>query len=168
MDYIHSIPALAPFLKGSDYTDIKVFEYSCSMRAFIAGMLSYNPWWLKLLYRIRGFLVHLIGLERQDSIDLRPIMRPGDVSLMPGDLALFFIVRIAKDEAYWISETPEDRHLSAYFGVVVEPLDETNKRFYVLTIVKYKHWTGPVYFNLIRPFHHLVVSQMARAGAMSL
>ncbi len=37
-------------------------------------------------------------------------------------------------------------------------------RFYVITTVFYKHWTGPVYFNYIRPFHHLVVSQMAKYG----
>jgi hypothetical protein len=34
----------------------------------------------------------------------------------------------------------------------------------IKVVVHYKHWTGPVYFNLIRPFHHLVVSRMARAG----
>jgi len=38
-------------------------------------------------------------------------------------------------------------------------------RYYIVTIVHYLHWTGPVYFNLIRPFHHLVVARMARAGA---
>ena len=37
-------------------------------------------------------------------------------------------------------------------------------RYYVVTAVNYKHWTGPVYFNLIRPFHHLVVSRMAKHG----
>ncbi|NQY75258.1 MAG: DUF2867 domain-containing protein [Candidatus Margulisbacteria bacterium] len=26
------------------------------------------------------------------------------------------------------------------------------------------HWTGPIYFNLIRPIHHLVVTKMAKAG----
>lgn len=36
----------------------------------------------------------------------------------------------------------------------------TLRRF--ITTVYYKHWTGPVYFNLIRPFHHLVVSRMAQ------
>jgi hypothetical protein len=36
--------------------------------------------------------------------------------------------------------------------------------YYPITIVFYKHWTGPVYFNLIRPFHHLVVARMARHG----
>jgi hypothetical protein len=30
--------------------------------------------------------------------------------------------------------------------------------------VHYKHWAKPVCFNLIRPFHHLVVSRMAKPG----
>ena len=42
LEYIHSIPAVESFLEGSDYADIKIFESSNSMRAFIAGMLSYN------------------------------------------------------------------------------------------------------------------------------
>ena len=79
-------------------------------------------------------------------------------------LVTFFVVRCAREGAYWISETPDDRHLRAYFGVVKEPLSQTVSRFFVFTTVYYKHWTGPVYFNLIRPFHHLVVSRMARAG----
>jgi hypothetical protein len=48
--------------------------------------------------------------------------------------------------------------------VVVEPLTMGN-RFLVVTIVHYRHWTGPVYFNVIRPFHHIVVWQMMKAGA---
>ncbi|MCP5103876.1 MAG: DUF2867 domain-containing protein, partial [bacterium] len=35
---------------------------------------------------------------------------------------------------------------------------------HVVTIVHYKHWTGPVYFNLIRPFHHLVIRRMMKAA----
>ncbi|MCP4630164.1 MAG: DUF2867 domain-containing protein [bacterium] len=41
----------------------------------------------------------------------------------------------------------------------IRSLDSKTNRFYVITVVHYKHWTGPVYFNLIRPFHHLVVSR---------
>jgi hypothetical protein len=40
-----------------------------------------------------------------------------------------------------------------------------HKRFHVVTIVHYRRWTGPVYFNVIRPFHHLVVYQMAKSAA---
>jgi hypothetical protein len=72
---------------------------------------------------------------------------------------------MAQEDVYWFAETPPDRHLKAYFGVVVEPLANDLKRYYIVTIVHYLHWTGPVYFNLIRPFHHLVVARMAQAGA---
>ena len=61
-----------------------------------------------------------------------------------------------------MSETPEDNHLKAYFGIAREPVTDSVNRFYVITTVYYKHWTGPVYFNLIRPFLHLVVSRLAR------
>ena len=76
----------------------------------------------------------------------------------------FFTVRCAKEDVYWISETPDDKHLRAFFGVVKETSNNSMNRFHVITTVFYKHWTGPVYFNLIRPFHHLVVSRMARHG----
>ena len=56
-----------------------------------------------------------------------------------------------------------DTHLTAYLGVVAEPIPPDN-RFHVITIVHYQRWTGPVYFNVIRPFHHLVVSKMVKAG----
>jgi hypothetical protein len=41
-------------------------------------------------------------------------------------------------------------------------------RFRVVTIVHYRHWTGRLYFNLIRPFHHWVVTGMARSGTRGL
>jgi hypothetical protein len=75
-----------------------------------------------------------------------------------------WINRQAKEEQFWISETPDDRHLQVYFGVVMEPAGNPINRFHVMTSVFFKHWTGPVYFNIIRPFRHLVVSRMARYG----
>ncbi len=134
------------------------------MRQFIAMMLSYSPIWLKSLYRVRGVFVRLLGLNKQDAPEVLPEIRAEDISLTPGREASFFIVRIAQDENFWIAETPDDKHLTAYFGIAVEPLPDGLKRFHVITIVKYRHWTGPVYFNLIRPFHHLVVKQMMKAG----
>lgn len=57
-----------------------------------------------------------------------------------------------------------DDHLTAHLGVASEPLAGGMTRFHVLTIVHYHNWAGPVYFNVIRPFHHLVVGGMAQAG----
>ena len=127
-------------------------------------MLSYYPWWVIQLYRIRKMLVRMLGLVKHEEPKELPNLQPEEVSFTPGKTVTFFIVRCAQEDLYWIAETPEDKHLKAYFGVVIEPKDDNINRFYVVTTVYYKHWTGPVYFNLIRPFHHFVVSHMARAG----
>jgi hypothetical protein len=47
---------------------------------------------------------------------------------------------------------------------LVEPLEGTRKRFHFVTIVRYKHWTGRLYFLLIRPFNWFVVNRLAQAG----
>ena len=164
MSFTQQVSEMAPLFEGSDYVDIKTVEGRTPLRKFIASMLSFYPWWVVLLYRIRALLVRMLGLVEHEAPEVLPNLQAEDVSFVPGDAVTFFTVRLAKEEHYWIGETPEDKHLRAYFAVVVEPLAENRRRFHVATIVHYKHWTGPVYFNLIRPFHHLVVSQMMRAG----
>ncbi|MBU0465284.1 MAG: DUF2867 domain-containing protein [Proteobacteria bacterium] len=116
------------------------------------------------IQKFREFLVNILGLERYEKPEVLPSIKPEDLAFDPGENASFFIVRTAKENIYWVSETPEDKHLKAYFGVVAEALSNRLTKFHVFTSVKYIHWTGPVYFNLIRPFHHLVVSSMMKAG----
>jgi hypothetical protein len=164
MEYIHRFGELKQYFENADFTDIKIVKGKTSLRSFIAAMLSYYPWWVVLLYRIRELLVRILGLVKHGAPEELPHIYPEDVSFIPGTKATFFIVRHANEDSYWFSETPDDKHLRAYLGVIAEPLESGYKRFHVITIVHYKHWTGPVYFNLIRPFHHIVVSQMARAG----
>jgi hypothetical protein len=164
MNTISQIPQIAPLLKGSNHIDVKTIEGQSSLRQFIASMLSYYPGWIVFLYRIRAILVKLLGLVEHSAPEAPPKLGPQDVSFVVGETVTFFTVRLAEEKHFWVGETPEDKHLSAYFGVVVEPMEDHHKRFHVATIVTYKHWTGPVYFNLIRPFHHLVVGRMMRAG----
>ena len=164
MNMINQIPQLSQLLEGSDHVDIKTVEGETSLRQFIASMLSYYPGWILCLYRIRAILVKLLGLYKQPVPEEIPKLIPQEVSFVVGETVTFFTVRLAEEERYWVGETPEDKHLTAYFGVFAEPLNDNRNRFYVATIVHYKHWTGPVYFNLIRPFHHLVVGRMMRAG----
>lgn len=164
MNVLSRIDVLDKYFENADVTDVKVFEGRATLRQFIAAMLSYYPWWLIMLYRTREILVRILGLVKHEEPDELPNLSPEEVSFTPGENVSFFIVQEAAEERFWVSVTPEDNHLTAYFGVVREPLDETTGRFHVFTTVYYKHWTGPVYFNIIRPFHHLVVTQMAKAG----
>ena len=164
MKSFDDIPEMAPLFEGSNYVDIKTIEADTTLRRFVAAMLSYYPFWVVWLYRLRTVLVKILGLVEHEAPEVLPNLQAEDVSFVVGDTVTFFTVRLAKEEHYWISETPQDKHLNAFLGVVVEPVAKNRKRFHVATIVHYKHWTGPLYFNLIRPFHHLVVSRMMRAG----
>lgn len=156
---------LDTYFQNVDHADVKTIEGEVDLRGFVSGMLSYYPWWLVFLYRTREILVRTLGLTRHEKPETLPSIRPEDLSFEPGSNASFFIVRTAKEDLFWVAETPEDKHLTAYLGVVAEDLDMQRTRFHVFTTIKYLHWTGPVYFNLIRPFHHLVVARMMKAGA---
>lgn len=164
IEKIKNRKSLDVFLRDRDYVDVKTIEGSLMLRPFIAAMLSYYPRWIILLYRIREVLVGILGLARHDKPDRLPKIKAQALAFQKGERAAFFTVQDAREDAYWVAQTPPDRHLTAYFGVVAEELGGGRNRFYVFTAVKYLHWTGPVYFNIIRPFHHLVVSSMMREG----
>ena len=155
-------PDVASVLEGADHIDIKTIEGQVTMREFIAGLFSYQPAWMTFLYHVRGWFVRLLGM-RQEGVPHAIQMRPEEVPMKEGQPAMFFAVALAEEERYWFAGITES-HLTAHLGVVVEPLGNGLKRFYVVTVVHYNHWTGPVYFNVIRPFHHLVVYNMAQAG----
>jgi hypothetical protein len=164
MNEILKYKELEIYFQDADHVDVKTIESGTDLRRFISGMLSYYPWWMVSLYGIREILAGTLGLVRHEKPETLPSIKPEDLSFTPGENASFFIVRDAKEEMYWVSETPEDRHLTAFLGVTAEKLNHKRTRYHVFTSVKYLHWTGPVYFNLIRPFHHMVVWCMMKAG----
>ena len=150
--------------QGMDYIDLKTTEGNVSLREFVAGMLSYYPWWVLALFRVREIVVRILGLVKHERPDELPFIRPDELSFTPGENASFFIVTNAVEDTYWVSVTPDDKHLKAWFGVVTEPIEDNLTRFYVFSTVKYLHWTGPLYFNLIRSFHHIIVRRMMKQG----
>ena len=154
------VPNLPQLLETADHVDVKTITGDVSLRQFIAGMLAYSPGWLKFLYGVRWFFVRLLGMK-QEGVPGGLKVPPEKVSFVTGAPAGFFTVQMAEEGRYWFAAASES-HLTAHLGVLVEP-GQPN-RFHVLTIVHYHRWTGPVYFNVIRPFHHIVVRQMMKAG----
>ncbi|GIH93074.1 DUF2867 domain-containing protein [Planobispora siamensis] len=152
------IPRLRALTEDADHVDVKTVEGDVSLREFLAGFISYEPGWMRLLYRIRAGFVRLLGM-RQGELPSARGTRPEEIPFTPGGKLAFFTVTEAEEDRYFVAGATES-HLTAWLAVVAEP-----GRFRVVTIVKYHRWTGPVYFNVIRPFHHLVVTRMARAGA---
>ena len=163
MNYINTIPEINIFLDGADYSEIKKVDSVKPMREFIASLLSYMPGWMVALYKVRGVLIQLLGLK-QGSYPGAEKVNPEDVLFSPGDMGSFFKVKSGEEDRYWIAGATE-KHLSGYLVVAVEPLHEGMNRFHMMTIVQYRHWTGRIYFNLIRPFHHVVAWAMMRHAA---
>ncbi len=160
--FIRQVLELVPLLAGADHIDVKTAIGEMTMREYIAAMMAYQPVWVTLLYGLRAVFVRFLGV-RQERIPRARSMKPGDVPMKPGDKLAFFHVLMAEDERFWVAEA-DDRHLNGALCVVVEPLQGNQKRFHVATVVHYHNWAGPVYFNVIRPFHHIVVGSMVRAG----
>jgi hypothetical protein len=158
--YLTNVPVVQKLLQGADHFDEKVIEGDVTLREFIAGALSYYPWWIKGLYGIRVGFVRLLGM-RQDSMPL-PSLTPENISFRAGDMVTFFKVAEGTSQQVWIASAA-DTHLTAYLVIAAEQSAQLN-RFHVGTIVHYRRWTGPVYFNVIRPFHHIVVGSMMQAG----
>lgn len=159
--YFETIPEMAALFEGADHVDVKTIEGRLGLRQFIAGLLGYMPGWLKALYGIRAVLVRLLGM-RQENIDSTPL-GPDDISFSPGDPCAFFTVTHGKENEYLAAEV-RDKHLDARLLIAAVPLPDGRTRFHVATVVIYNRWTGPVYFALVKPFHHLVVDQMMRSS----
>jgi hypothetical protein len=160
--YIQQTLEVAALLENANVIDIKVTESDVTLREFVAGMLSYQPSWVTFMYRIRAGFVRLLGMK-QGGIPRPKMMSPEKVPMEQGKRAYIFTVHSSQEDRFWMSEI-KDSHLDAMLGVVVEPLSENQRRFYVLTLVYYNQWVGRLYFNVIRPFHHLVIRVMIKAA----
>lgn len=163
MMYIKNIPEINIYLDGANHVDEKHVDSNKPMREFIAAALSYMPSWLAALYKVRRVLVRLLGLK-QGSYPGAEKIAPEDVIFSPGDMGGFFTVKAGEEDRYWIAGATE-KHLSGQLAIVAEPLPDGMRRFHMAIIVHYRHWTGRVYFNLIRPFHHVVAWAMMRHAA---
>lgn len=143
--------------QGADYVEVKVGEGGMSLREFVAGILSYRPGWMAALYRVRVWLLTALGQGKRDVSD-GDVMTADSLPINPGDKADFFEVVESDGESRWIA-VGQESHLDCMIGAWAQPAcgKPGVNRFHLVTIVRYRSWAGPVYFNIIRPFHHLVV-----------
>ncbi|CCO24851.1 DUF2867 domain-containing protein [Maridesulfovibrio hydrothermalis] len=156
---VQSIDSLKKLMKDADYMDSKSFTGDCTLIHFLDRMLRYEPVWLRWLYIVRSVLAKLMRLEHDEVGHAKAKVNKFDFT--PGGKVDFFTSLDFKADEYWVGEA-EDKHLSGYVGVVAEVRPSGRTEFHLFTIVHYRNWTGPVYFNLIRPFHHLIVYFMGK------
>jgi hypothetical protein len=161
-EIVWQYPELLPHLVGADHIDTKIVTGRQNLREFLAGFIAYQPGWITFLYRVRAVFVRLLGMK-QGGIPHALRTTPDRVPMQPGANLSFFKIAAAQENHYWLAAV-HDPHLSGSLLVLTESLPDGQSRFYVMTLVHYRRWTGPVYFNVIRPFHHIVVAKMSQAG----
>lgn len=161
----HTHPELAVYFDNMDSIDTKSAYSEKSLRETVSGMFSYCPGWLRFLYRIRGVIARMLNLKHDIDVSTGE-QQPEDISMTPGGKARFFDVVSARENVWWVAYI-NDSHLKAWVIAVREPQQGTKACYHVTTSVRYNDWKGPLYFNLIKPFHHLVVAAMLHHAAKS-
>ncbi|MFI7066446.1 DUF2867 domain-containing protein [Kribbella sp. NPDC050124] len=159
------LPEIEDLLADVDVVDVKTVRGSVSLREFTAGALGYSPLWIKGLFAVRMVVAQVLRLDTTGIPDSRRL-RPETVSFTPGDKASFFTVVRGEEDHYLLLEI-QDNHLTGWLAIITDNAQPVSE-FKVVTLVKYLRTAGRLYYNLIRPFHHVVVFSMARVGARSL
>ncbi|MEU4190590.1 DUF2867 domain-containing protein [Kribbella sp. NPDC026611] len=157
---LHELDDLVPVV---DEIDVKTAHGAVSLREFAAGALGHSPLWMKGLFAVRMALAVALRLDTAKVPDLRRIT-PETLSFTPGDRASFFTVVRGEEDRYLLLKIA-DNHLMAYLAIITD--NERPATFKVATLVQYLRPAGRLYFNLIRPFHHVVLLSMCRAGVTS-
>jgi hypothetical protein len=156
---LHELDDLVPVV---DEIDVKTARGDVTLREFTAGALSHSPLWVKGLFAIRIAVAAVLRLETAVPDSRR--MRPETVSFTPGEKDAFFTVVRGEEDHYLLLKIT-DNHLIGYLAIITD--NERPATFKVVTLVQYLRPAGRFYYNLIRPFHHLVLLSMCRAGETS-
>jgi hypothetical protein len=157
---LHELDDLIPVV---DEIDVKTARGDVTLREFVAGSLSYGPLWVKGLFAVRFLVAAALRLETATVPELRRV-RPETVSFTPGEKNAFFTVMRGEEDHYLLLKI-SDNHLIGYLAFITD--NERPARFQVVTLVQYLRPAGRFYYNLIRPFHHVLMLSMCRAGVTS-
>ncbi|MCB2212657.1 DUF2867 domain-containing protein [bacterium] len=150
---------------NSDHNDVHFAIGERDLADVVARLMSYQPWWLWLLYAIRVLLAKALRL-RTDGLPRRQQYTAADISFDRGAELSFFSVDAGEPDRYWAG-TISDKHLNAWLVVTRDDMHGGLARFGLTTFVTFHNRSGRFYFALIKPFHHLVVRSMLRYAVKS-
>ncbi|WP_448203244.1 DUF2867 domain-containing protein [Azospirillum sp. sgz302134] len=126
----------------------------------IPAFFRASPWWVHRLLALRNALVKLVGLKTgpMGGPDLAPPFRVGQ------SIGVFRILALTEDEAVF---GEDDRHLDFRTSLLLQR-GEGGTSLAISTVVKINNGLGTGYFAVVKPFHRLIVTVMARNTARLL
>jgi hypothetical protein len=157
------LPELDDLLPIVDVVDVKTARGDVTLREFTAGALGHSPLWVKVLFAARIPIAAVLRLETS-GVPRSKQLTPETVSFTPGDPAAFFTVVRGEEDHYLLLKV-SDKHLIGWLAIITD--NDRPANFKVVTLVQYLQPIGRYYYNLIRPFHHLVLLNMCRTGSLA-
>lgn len=151
-DYIDSFSVALPLRENLsvDYLSAKVF-------------LS-TPAWFAALIALRNLLVSAFGLKT--GFGGAPSEPARDVRFELGARDCYFTLIDRTDDELVMGEG--DRHLDFRVSTKKKYSPEGVTVFELTTVVWYNNWLGPIYFNVVKPFHRLLIRRMAQRASTRL
>lgn len=133
----------------ADYTDCFSAKITASRQIAAAEIfeLVFNrrPLWLKILYKVRNFLVRPFGIKTNRSFkDLILEQTPNEIILHANN-----------------------RHLRFYVSLFCSDKNANGQTASITTLVKFNNTMGRIYFAAIWIFHKLIVSRILRRAVKS-
>lgn len=162
---LHSIEHLKAWNQTADHVDVHSIKGTCDFKTFIVGAINYSPFWMKALYAVRWGFVRVLGMK-QEGLPTSIHYTAETLPMKKGESVGFFTVEEVQEDLLWAA-TASESHLTARLVFVREIQEDGTILFHLVTFVNYHNWKGPIYFNTIRPFHHLVVRAMMRSSVAS-
>lgn len=143
----------------ADYLDV----YKCRVNdttQFTPVDLMVSFWsrpsgWVNALFKIRKYLVKLVGLKNPRNENLNEV----EACIRTGVVSDFLSVAAKNDNEVVLRMA--DKHLDAYLAVYVEA-NSGYKEVYTITVVHFHNQLGRFYFLVVRPFHRVVVKSMLK------
>jgi len=136
---------------------------SLGFAEFVATFLSYQPSWVKALFRVHSATMKLMRVP-EEKIPLGTQLKPEDIQYENGHRLLFFKVR-SGIEGHQLVLTANNRLLITYLVFERENTPDSaggSAAYSVTTIVRYRNLAGRCYFYTILPLHYLILGATAR------
>jgi hypothetical protein len=155
-DGIHYIDSYSIEIENTD---------NYSIDYLTALLFSSIPSWVRMLLKLRDFLVKPFGLET----GIIPEQGTLDKSLYYniGDRAIFFPVIDRSESEIVMAE--DDKHLYFRTSLFVKKTSDQNlENVYLTTLVKFHNIWGKLYFAPVKPFHKLIMRTLLKKFSNTL
>lgn len=158
--YQESISDFKQVLSQADHWDTRFHTCSKTLEEYVASLLSFQPWWLRVLLKLRTWALNLLGVD-DAALKIPLDVDSAQLPLAAGDSLDFFAVHAAKKGSHWIAYA-EEKHIVAYLAVVRERVSNGQHRFHVSSLLRYKNPLGRFYFVVVAPFHYFLMHSLSR------